>query len=328
MLTDENISNEFIYSGSTNQSKVATNWSGGTLRVLISTTIGLVGNESASTQLVCIVGILYDIPSIVQAIGRIRPRRRNDDSMMKIFISKNVKSKLYLGKVECNSHFKQLLSSRVISKYKKTIYMKCMTVDSVHEWMMRDIGCRLVSLASRMGYDQTRCKICDNCRTSPAAKSAKLKQIEVTKFQNNKRMGNMVIDKLKQLCLCCKNKSCDGTCVLRSQPGIHCYHCLSRHMAKKCPGNWKKVLETKACYSCFRYRVDDDNHDYRDCSRKGEIQERLRGLIHHEYLEEKKKIIINLSLNILQEFMHQKKLISDICKDSKILCEFCSVKVK
>ena len=106
---------------------------------------------------------MYDIPSIVQAIGRIRPRRRNDDSLLKIFIPKNVEAKLYLGRIECKSNFRQLVTSRVISDNKRSIYMKCMTVDSIYEWMVKDIGCRPVLLASRMGYDQIKCDVCDNC---------------------------------------------------------------------------------------------------------------------------------------------------------------------
>ena len=72
-LSKGGIKSEFIHSKSDNQENVATNWSAGAIRILISKTLGLVGNESAKTQLIVIVGVLYNLLSIVQAMGRIRP---------------------------------------------------------------------------------------------------------------------------------------------------------------------------------------------------------------------------------------------------------------
>ena len=287
VLDAVNISNEYIYSGSENQTRVASEWNTDKLQVLISTTIGLVGNESTKTQLVCITGLLYNIPSIVQSIGRIRPKQRNDDSLVRVFVPHTVNARLHLDKVNSEHNFQQLCSTRIIAETNRSKYRKCMTVTSVYEWVNCDLGCRFVSLAARMGYNQDICKVCDNCRKSPANKSAILKRKEVKKYKEEKDFGLRLLHKCKSHCPCCKNTTCIGTCVVRKQKGIYCFHCLGSHVASKCPGKWKKVLEGKACYSCFRYRLsDNDNHHFSQCSKLGEIQERLRGLIHYKYFDE------------------------------------------
>ena len=65
LLMGKKISCKYIDSESTDQTLVASEWNNDSLKVLITTTIGLVGNESSRTQMVCIVGLLYNLPSIV-----------------------------------------------------------------------------------------------------------------------------------------------------------------------------------------------------------------------------------------------------------------------
>ena len=153
-LQELKIDSEYIYGGSEEQSNIASRWNNDKLKVLISTTIGLVGNESSKTQLVCIVGLLYNLPSIVQAMGRIRPHRRNTTSLVRIFINVNNNSKLYLGRIEGKRNYQGLISTQIVSQNSIDYYYKCMTVNSVYDWLTQDLGCRLRSLSKRLGYKQ------------------------------------------------------------------------------------------------------------------------------------------------------------------------------
>ena len=256
---------------------------------MISTTIGLVGNESSKTQFICIVGLLYNLPSIIQAMGRIRPHRRNKVSSVVIFITENNNSKLYLGKIEAKRYFQGLISTQIISEQSKDYYYKCMTVDSVHDWLTNDLGCRFVSLSNRLGYKQNRCNYCDRCSGTVIHRSSKNSQDMIETINTRKRIGKLILERMKQKCFCCNTKNCIGICIAKRRGRMTCFHCLGNHPAKKCNSQYKSILKNKACYSCMVFNFDGNvNHDYRLCSKDGEIRERLRGLIHHAYLDDKK----------------------------------------
>ena len=56
------------------QAAVAEHWNAGRCNVLVTTTVGLVGVDSASCDFVIVVGVLFNVLSFVQAMLRIRPK--------------------------------------------------------------------------------------------------------------------------------------------------------------------------------------------------------------------------------------------------------------
>ena len=56
----------------------AENWRNGSTKVLITTTAGLVGNESPYARHVIIVGVIYNIINLLQCMGRLRPEQCED----------------------------------------------------------------------------------------------------------------------------------------------------------------------------------------------------------------------------------------------------------
>jgi ERCC4-related helicase len=58
------------------QVKIAKEWSKGGFRVLISTTIGLVGKENPNCKHIACAGYLHDNMQVIQAIGHLRPSQR------------------------------------------------------------------------------------------------------------------------------------------------------------------------------------------------------------------------------------------------------------
>ena len=251
--------------------------------------MGLVGNESKNTQLVCVVGLLYNIPSIIQSMGRIRMNRRKSYSEFAILIPKENKSKLHLDRIDSRQNYIGLLAHRVVGKGRQKMYMSCMTVSSVYDWINTDIGCRVVSLGVRMGYKQNKCNKCDMCLGTSVNLSSigKKKAIDMNNIM--KQTGIEILRKLKNHCLVCMETSCYGTCVAKQRNGIICYHCLGKHRAKECKKEYRTILEGKACYSCYQYNYNAEAiHDYSTCTKPGQIQEKLRCLIHSTYLECKK----------------------------------------
>ena len=290
LLQKKKINCEFIYSGSANQSQVAKRWNNNLLRVLITTTLGLVGNESSRTQLVCIVGILYNLPSIIQAYGRIRPKRRMDNSLCTIYTSTNNYGRLKSVEDETTNTLNELIGCKIVSSGNTSKYHVSMTMNAVHNWLFKDQGCRLVSLAGRLGFRHRKCNLCDFCTDTCVRISSTMKRKQTSNSNLQKRMGEQLLARLKHKCLCCNSDKCNGTCVVTKVQGVTCYHCLGSHYASKCKKEYKHILKGKACYSCYVYNYTEGSiHDYTECSGDGGIKERLRGLIHYDYLEKRRK---------------------------------------
>ena len=131
---------------------MASKWGSNCLKVLISTTLGLVGNESINTQHVCVAGILYDLLSIVQAMGRIQLIRRSNDSQMCIYIPSEVNIILDLGSIKSMNHFIQLKTNKIIDVNCEECHKQCMTVSSVYEWMTTDLGCWVLKSQKKTTY--------------------------------------------------------------------------------------------------------------------------------------------------------------------------------
>ena len=63
----------------------AKSWIKGEHDVLVSTVVGLVGNENRYCKTIVIGGFLFNVNSSVQAIGRLRPVQRGPDSTIQVF---------------------------------------------------------------------------------------------------------------------------------------------------------------------------------------------------------------------------------------------------
>lgn len=278
---------EYIYSGYDDQQRVAQRWNNDELKVLISTTIGLVGNESTKTQMVCIVGLLYNIPSVIQSIGRIRPMRRNSSSICSIFTPVNNTVALERCNTDSKSRFEELVGANILSRELENKYFRSMTTSSVYDWLFNDKGCRLVSLSTRLGYKKmSNCTVCDQCKDTSISKSSEIIIKELDECKKRKHEGIQLLRRMKLKCIVCDKEDCRGNCVVK---GMKCYHCLEGHKSKACPKLHLSQLEGKLCYSCYVYNYSGaKNHTYLECSTKGEIRERLRGLIQFHYLNRRK----------------------------------------
>lgn len=281
----------FIHSGSEGQDIIAKKWSGNELRILVSTTLGLVGNESSKTQLVCIVGLLYDISSVVQSIGRIRPMRRINDSSCVIFTNEINSVRLRAAKEDSKIAYSELVGCKIIPSDMLIKYIRSMSMVGVNGWLFHDTGCRVVSLAKRLGYKESKCNICDICSNNDIGRASVSKSLELNQKRIQKERGIQLLQLLKYKCIVCNKASCNGNCVSRKvkKGRLVCYHCLGSHRASSC-GVYKPILENKACYSCYVYNYDQSvHHRYTDCSKDGGTKERLRALIQHDYNEKKKE---------------------------------------
>lgn len=298
-LRTKEIDCEFICSDSKNQAEVATKWNNDLLKVLITTTLGIVGNESTKTGLVCVVGLHYNLPSIVQAYGRIRFKRRTKYSKCSIFTAMNNGAILIRAKNDDRLKLDSLIGTGIVSEMHRVMYNNSMTVQSVYDWLNKDQGCRMVSLSHRLGYRISKCKICDICTDSCVRMSSRAREVDLYSSKAMKNDALQVLSRLKMKCICCNKRECNGSCVAsRRSNGLTCFHCLGNHYASNCDKGYRSILDRKACFSCWAYNYDQDCvHIHTVCSADGGIKERLRALIQYDYLEKKKKGNNALSFN-------------------------------
>lgn len=278
----------FIYSGSEEQEVIAKKWNENEIQVLISTSLGLVGNESSKTQLVCIIGLLYNLPSIVQAMGRIRPARRTENSTCMIFTAEHNFEKIQVSKVDSLNAFNELVGCKIMSIDTKIQYFRSMSLGSVNNWLFDDTGCRMVSLGKRLGFTQNICKVCDICTNTNVKRSSISKQLLMDKQICEKELGIQLLQRFRFKCICCNNSFCTGICVVKKMGrGLNCYHCLGNHRSSEC-SIYKPILKGKACFSCYQFNYSQQSvHIYTACNEDGQIRERLRALIQNDFLQKR-----------------------------------------
>jgi hypothetical protein len=148
--------------------KIAGSWQKGELTLLVSTTCGLLGNQNDSCRSVVVVGLLYDLSNVVQAIGRLREHNRSKgDATFQIFINKcewfyrkqpaqvSTAQKLeVLGKMNIGS----TLDAR---KEVETTFSEI----GLRQWLNTD-HCLKQSLRQVFGYFCVDCGSCTNCLNS------------------------------------------------------------------------------------------------------------------------------------------------------------------
>lgn len=130
--------------------------------------IGLVGNECSQNHCVVVIGLLYDILSVIQSIGRIRPHRRKMHSTFQIFLPNETILKRILNQRRRDELKKfQLLSENKLITMNFEEFNKILSSESVYEWCCKDLDCRYQSLHERMKFSNLPgpCKMCDNCNT-------------------------------------------------------------------------------------------------------------------------------------------------------------------
>ncbi len=283
---------EYIYSGSERQLEIAKMWNSDSLRILISTTIGLVGNESTMTQTVCIVGLLYNLPSIIQSIGRIRAQRRNEKSECTIFTDVNYKYKLDDAVAKSNADCEQLIGCNLLERANMGKYFKSMTMNAVNGWLFHDQGCRIASLSARLGYVHNKCQQCDRCTNTSVNRCTILRKNRINLNNTRRKEGIRLLQLMKTMCVVCNKARCEGSCVVggiqlgRRKGSYVCFKCLGPHLSRDCRKAYQIALTNKACYRCFQYNYCDEvRHDFSVCKDDGGIKDRLKALIQHDFCD-------------------------------------------
>ena len=301
-LSTTNYKSKFVSSDSTVEevNQAAMEWCSGKLDVLITTTMGLVGNENPLCRFLVVVGYLYDSMQIVQALGRLRNYMRLSHGQV-LFA---VPDTLGQHRIKDDEHrFTRLLNEQFVSPEDHSNFQAVMTSNGVRDWMFGTSqgqgGCAMKTLSAAFGRKQTdNCGACHFCRHIPLTKLQIMATNRIRHANNNESACQRVLKHLATTCLVCGKRSCRGIPLLRGvgskllPENKHvcfqwkmCYSCgVSTHDRKDCPFK-KDYTNNRACCECWVFKgvPGSTKHETHSCPVKG----RLRRLLSHTFLEAK-----------------------------------------
>jgi superfamily II DNA helicase RecQ len=170
LLREKGIQNEEVNAdiSSSDQKKIASDWYEGKIEVLISTIVALVGNENPKCKGIIVVGVIYNLASLVQAIGRLRPNQRGPNSKVTQVLFKYVIERTYNETNNYDSQsskekLDQLFNAHVIEE-KQTEQLKMLFNYDNYIDFFHENGCYLHRLATACGEsimdDCMRCTWC------------------------------------------------------------------------------------------------------------------------------------------------------------------------
>jgi hypothetical protein len=256
----------------------AKEWSSSSFEVLVSTTVALVGNENSKCGSVIIVGYLFDLMSVVQAVSRLRVYQRKSNGRISFILPTRTEEWFALHSKR-DATRKKVLENRGLLDNSCIEYDNVCTIAGIRDWVKTDVGCRIRCLSARFGYASSDCLVCDRCLVSPiTAVRVEALQKEAEENSNlNTAMG--IFRMLEMSCIVCHSDRCNGENCLGK--GL-CYRCGSqKHLSSACDFKVNNVLQRRGCFFCFDLYVRQGyvNHDKNGCP----LQRRLKRLLIHGY---------------------------------------------
>lgn len=256
------------------QASIAGEWGDGGFQVLLSTTIGLVGNENRNCQHILIVGFLFSLMNVIQAVGRLRQSQRVGGSSVRLYYHILGQAQLDAFEIREHSAFESLRARKLVGE-NENYFVKVATISGLYDWLSHDNGCLVKNLSERYGINRVECRVCDGCRGQPTRRLARTARTEAVRDNVTANRAMLVLKKMMERCLHCGMGSCNGeSCMER-----RCFRCGKGHPRGTCKesNTASLVLKGKACYQCFDLyqRRDYQNHDATTCP----LKRRLRRMI-------------------------------------------------
>ena len=150
-------------------SQIAAEWSFGELDVLMSTTMGLVGNENPSCRHLVCIGYLYDSLQLVQFLGRLRNSMQKEFGKVMFAVPNTFSGKRIM---DDNLRYTRLLHEGFVSDQDHINFNSVLTSSGVRNWLMdtftAEKGCAMNLLSVAFGRHTTdNCGAYLFCRTIP-----------------------------------------------------------------------------------------------------------------------------------------------------------------
>jgi len=267
------------------QEETAKQWYGGELRVLVSTTCGLVGNECNSCRLVLCLGNLYNACQLIQAAGRLRTCQRDVASELMVIAA--MENQERVANIDKDSELlleRLRQDGKLLTECQQDAFRKAFGFRAFHTYLHTTANtCLAIGLCSLLGYSRKdKCENCSVCLDAATDSGEKTSVVQAVSRQSThrlslqmekKRVGNLFLGRLVKCCIVCSNEDCDGVTrmgnvgkmVFCQGVKFRCFSCghqqTSTHRSDACPIR-VNLPSSRVCYLCFdRYdRVPGGEH--------------------------------------------------------------------
>jgi hypothetical protein len=145
------------------QVQCAKNWLKGEYDVLVSTVVGLVGNENRLCKTIVVGGFLFNISSLVQAIGRLRPNQRGPESRVQVFRNRFRSVDRHEASEKCDVLFREVVEAGCLVEENKTMFTSLYSPVGLLELLSMKEGCYLQKLSGYFGFARLPCNRCGLC---------------------------------------------------------------------------------------------------------------------------------------------------------------------
>ena len=199
------------------------------------------------------VGHLFSLVSVVQAVGRLRPTQRTGMSSFVIFANTPSTAQLKTQEEHDMIAFQKLLELGVVKKEHKQDYIAVATLQGLWEWEQGTEICQIAQLASKFNSSYDVCHVCDVCcRQHSAFPVQQFREQAVRRDEvRNKEINDalLVVVAMKERCLVCGKTSCRGDGCLKQG----CFNCGGNHYRRDCQFSdfLKKHYQGKRCFKCL-----------------------------------------------------------------------------
>lgn len=142
----------------------AKRWYKGGHDVLVSTVVALVGNENKLCKTIVVAGFLFNVSSLVQAIGRLRPEQRGPTSQVQIFRFPIRSACRRSAKETGELLFSEIVDAECLTMDSRDLFLRLFTPVGLQEVLTLQEGCYLQHLSRLYGFVRLPCDRCGLCR--------------------------------------------------------------------------------------------------------------------------------------------------------------------
>ena len=210
-----------------------------TFKVLISTSVALVGNENPRCRYLACAGYLYDSVQIVQAFGRLRKNMWTSIGQVLFAVPEQL-SEFRIS--EDQQRFTRLLHQKILSSDDYGNYKATMTSGGVRDWLanasLAQNDCALKILSTSFGKQRDVCGVYPFCRKIPTKTVQNEVSLRLEKERRSRAATERLLRKMAAHCRVCKREACRGIPLLKGKG------------SKSLPENRGCCFDWKNCYKC------------------------------------------------------------------------------
>jgi hypothetical protein len=233
-----------------------------------------VGNENPVCHHIIVCGLLFQISSLVQAFGRLRPEQRGPDSTVTVVLKRDDTRNFARLKEDDEDRYRLLFDAGIIGEDSDNMVRQVYGVDNLQQVMAETDDCLLRLISQRFGYDRNVCRRCCNCKQrNPVLTIASKRSVSAVPALTSRIAACKAMDELACSCVC-GSKVCNGATCL-SRIGIYCFRCGGPHQVKSCNFDVDAILKGGACSKCWDLYSRVGIHKHSECR----IQYRLRTVL-------------------------------------------------